>query len=188
MSFTASLNAQTYADSIAQYRKQYIAGLLAEPRHPIQPSQVKYMSFYPPDPAYRVLASFVASPGSAPFLVQTHSGKQKPFKEYGILIFQLNGEYVTLHVYQSVDLIRDAARQDELFIMFNDMTNYESTYAGGRYIDLSVKDIVDGKVWLDLNKCYNPYCAYSDGFSCPIPPTENRLRVEIKAGEKMFLH
>ena len=39
---------------------------------------------------------------------------------------------------------------------------------------------------LDFNKCYNPWCAYSDGFNCPIPPTENRLKTSILAGEKMY--
>jgi hypothetical protein len=68
------------------------------------------------------------------------------------------------------------------------MTNYETTYGGGRYIDLSLKDIKEGKITLDFNKCYNPYCAYSDGFSCPIPPSENYLSTEIRAGEKVFVH
>lgn len=180
--------AQTYADTIAQFRKKYIDELLADKRAPVKPSQVRYISFYPPDPAYRVWASFTETPGSAPFLVPTHSGKQKPFREYGQLVFSLNNSVCTLHIYQSVDLVKNVAYKDDLFIMFNDETNYEATYAGGRYIDLSVTDITNGGLMLDFNKCYNPYCAYSEGFSCPIPPDENRLRTPIKAGEKMFQH
>ena len=75
---------------------------------------------------------------------------------------------------------------DHLFIPFNDLTNYEETYGGGRYIDLSLNDIKDGKVVLDFNKCHNPYCAYSDGYNCPIPPEANRLKVAVKAGEMNF--
>lgn len=180
--------AQTYADTIAQFRKKYIDELLADKRAPVKPSQVRYISFYPPDPAYRVWASFTETPGGAPFLVPTHSGKQKPFREYGLLVFSLNNSVCTLHIYQSVDLVKNAAHKDDLFIMFNDETNYEATYAGGRYIDLSVNDITNGGLILDFNKCYNPYCAYSEGFSCPIPPDENRLHTPIKAGEKMFQH
>jgi len=111
---------QTYADSLAAFRKKYVADLLADPRHPIQPSQVKYLNFYPADPAYCVLARFVPSPGSEPFLVPTHSGKQKPFREYGIVVFKLNDQYITLHVYQLMDMLNDTAHKDDLFIPFND--------------------------------------------------------------------
>jgi uncharacterized protein (DUF1684 family) len=38
---------------------------------------------------------------------------------------------------------------------------------------------------LDFNKAYNPYCVFAEGFSCPIPPEENRLKIAIKAGEKL---
>jgi uncharacterized protein len=182
-----SVNAQTYSDSVAQFRKHYIEDLLADKRSPIKPVQVKNISFFRPDHAYCVWATFTAAPGSQPFKIPTHSGKQKPFREYGVLAFSINNTPCTLHVYQSIDLVNDAAHKDELFIPFNDMTNYESTYGGGRYIDLSVTDIKDNRVLLDFNKCYNPYCAYADGYSCPIPPAENHLQIEIPAGEKMFV-
>ena len=183
-----SAKGQTYADSIATYREQYIKDLLAEPRKPVQASQIKYISFFKPDVNYRVWATFTPKPGSSPFLVNTHSGKQKPFKEYGVLSFTVNNMPLELHVYQSVSMINDPSHKDDLFVPFNDETNYETTYAGGRYIDMKVSDIQDNRVLLDFNKCYNPYCAYTDGFSCPIPPTENRLHVQISAGEKMFQH
>ncbi len=181
-----SANGQTYADSIAQFRSKYTADLLADPRAPVKPAQVKYLSFYKPDHSYCVWADFTATPGSKPFLIQTHSGKQKPFREYGTLDFTVNDTKLTLHVYQSIDLIKDEAHKDELFIPFNDETNYETTFAGGRYIDLVVSDISGNKVLLDFNKCYNPYCAYADGYSCPIPPKENYLHTRIEAGERTF--
>ena len=187
--FTASIalaNGQTYRDSIAAFRKEYVRDLLADKRAPIKPADTKHLHFYDADPAYRVWADFAVSPGSKPFLVATHSGKQKPFKEYGTLTFIIRDTTVTLHVYQSVDLLNDLAHADDLFVPFNDRTNYETTFAGGRYIDLSAKDIVDNRILLDFNKCYNPYCAYADGYSCPIPPEENSLRIMIQAGEKLF--
>ena len=181
-----AVDGQTYSDTIIRFRQQYTADLLADKRAPIKSSQVRSLGFYKPDRAYRVVADVTATPGSKPFLIQTHSGKQKPFREYGLLTFTLNDTRFTLHIYQSVDLVKEDAHKDDLFIPFNDETNYETTYAGGRYIDLSVNDIKDGKVTLDFNKCYNPYCAYADGYSCPIPPSENYLHTRIEAGEKMF--
>ena len=185
---SGTVSAQTYTDTIAEFRKHYTEDLLADKRAPIKHSQVSSLNFFPPDRNYCVWASFRESPGSVPFKIPTHSGKQKPFREYGVLTFILNNNLYSLHAYQSIDMMNDAAHKDDLFIPFNDETNYEATYGGGRYIDLSIKDIIDGKVLLDFNKCYNPYCAFADGYSCPIPPAENKLHTEIKAGEKMFTH
>ena len=53
-------------------------------------------------------------------------------------------------------------------------------------MDLKTTDIKDGTLVLDFNKAYNPYCAYKEGYSCPIPPDENHLKVAIPAGEMMF--
>jgi uncharacterized protein (DUF1684 family) len=187
VSGSCAVKGQSYADSILQFRKHYTEELLADKRSPIKHSQVKSLDFFPADRTYCVWADFSPSPGSKPFLVQTHSGKQKPYREYGRLTFRLHDSLLTLHVYQSIDLLNDAAHKDYLFIPFNDLSNYESTYAGGRYIDMSLDDIKNNRVLLDFNKCYNPYCAYADGYSCPIPPAENYLHIPVKAGEKLFI-
>jgi uncharacterized protein len=178
--------AQSYTDSIAEYRKQYVADLLSDQRSPVKHPQIRNLSFFPPDRSYCVWAVVQLTPGSVPFLIPTHSGKQKPFREYGTLTFTVHDSTLELHIYQSIDMLNDAAHKDDLFVPFTDESNYEDTYGGGRYIDLSVKDITDNRILLDFNKCYNPYCAYTDGFSCPIPPKENHLHVEINAGEKVF--
>jgi uncharacterized protein (DUF1684 family) len=73
-----------------------------------------------------------------------------------------------------------------LFLPFQDETNGDDTYGGGRYMDLKITDIRDNRITLDFNKCYNPWCAYSDGYNCPVPPKSNHLPIEVKAGEKMF--
>ena len=179
-------SAQDYKSEIAAWRNQYIKDLLAEPRQPVKPGDERYLDFYPPDASYRVTASFQMAPGAAPIMVPTHSGKNKPFRLYGTLTFTIHDTDLTLSLYQPIDIVSGAPRKDELFLPFNDLTNYESTFGGGRYIDLNISDIHDGMVELDFNKCYNPYCAFAEGFSCPIPPDENRLKIEIRAGEKMF--
>ena len=82
--------------------------------------------------------------------------------------------------------MRMKAYANHLFLPFKDATNDVTTYGGGRYIDLEVGDIVDGQFVLDFNTCYNPWCAFSAGYNCPVPPRENHLAVEVKAGEKKF--
>src|SRR3569832_65809 len=116
-----------------------------------------YLRFYPVDPSYRVIADFKLTPDTKPFDIPTHSGKMKSYRQYGILNFTLHGQPLSLQVYQSQTLMKDPKYKDDLFIPFTDTTNYTYTYAGGRYIDVSIKDIKDGKLVLDFNKCYNPY-------------------------------
>ena len=80
--------------------------------------------------------------------------------------------------------------QDYLFLPFKDLSNGNQTYGGGRYLDFRQGDIHEkaGESWLilDFNKCYNPYCAFSDGYNCPVPPQENHLPMAVDAGERQF--
>lgn len=179
---------QRYVDSIAAFRKNYIKDLLEDERAPIKKKDAGKISFFPADERYRVWADVRETPGSTPFMIPTRSGKNKPYRVYAILSFTINGERQSLHVYQGIDLMKNDKYKDYLFLPFNDGTNYNTTYGGGRYIDLSLKDITDNKVLVDFNKAYNPYCAYGEGFNCPIPPNENRMGIEIPAGEKVFPH
>ena len=78
----------------------------------------------------------------------------------------------------------DPEYSNHLFIPFNDITNGVETYDAGRYIDLEIPK--GDTIIIDFNKAYNPYCAYNDGYSCPIPPEENNLEVEVKAGVMAF--
>jgi hypothetical protein len=69
-----------------------------------------------------------------------------------------------------------------LFIPFRDATSGSETYAAGRYLELT--ENTTGIYDLDFNRAYNPYCAYREDYSCPLPPAENTLTVAIRAGEK----
>ena len=74
-----------------------------------------------------------------------------------------------------------------LFLPFRDTTSGAESYGAGRYLEVEPTD--DGKLRVDFNYAYSPYCAYcayNDRWSCPIPPAENRLGVAIRAGERSF--
>ena len=73
---------------------------------------------------------------------------------------------------------------EHIFIPFADSTSGEDTYGAGRYLELG--EIKNDRVVIDFNYAYNPYCAYSIDFSCPLPPAENYLAVAIEAGEKNY--
>jgi len=187
-SLSITLQAQTYKDSIAVFRKKYKEDFLTDARSPLKAEDTSFLRFYPADHNYCFLVDFKETPDTKPFDMPTHSGKIKHFRQYGIFTFKLHGKKCTLHLYQPLDLIaKDSNKyKNDLFIPFTDETNYKETFGGGRYIDMVIQDIKDNKATLDFNKCYNPYCAFKGGYSCPIPPKENSLSIAVKAGEKLF--
>ena len=70
-----------------------------------------------------------------------------------------------------------------LFVPFSDLTSGTETYAAGRYLDLDPTNT--GLYEIDFNRAYNPYCAYNESYDCPYPPSSNRLKIPIRAGERM---
>jgi uncharacterized protein (DUF1684 family) len=78
--------------------------------------------------------------------------------------------------------------EERLFIPFKDATSGRETYGAGRYLDLDYQRdrTPEGKWILDLNRAYNPWCAYSVDYVCPFVPLENWLKVPVYAGEKAY--
>lgn len=185
LSFTAK--AQTFKDKIAAHREHYKADFISSERAPLKEPDLKYLQFYDADSSYKINAKVTLLEGEKAFKMPTYAGTTADYIRYAKLSFELDGKPVTLTLYKNIALAANAAYRDYLFLPFTDLTNNKETYGGGRYIDLKTTAIVDGKLELDFNKAYNPYCAYSDGYRCPIPPEENNLQLEIKAGEKMYL-
>lgn len=116
------------------------------------------------------------------FKMPTSSDRTPIYRRYGYIDFLIASSSFRLEVYQNIDLIKQKKCKNYLFIPFKDLTSAHSTYGGGRYIDFEIPE--DANIILDFNAAYNPYCAYSYRYSCPIPPVVNHLKVEINAGEK----
>lgn len=185
--FSFSANAQkNYAKTIKKHRKSYKKDFLSNDHSPLQKKDLKSLHFYAPKENYRVTADFTLTPDAEEFAMATVSGKNQAYIKYGTATFVLEGKTLQLAIYKNLRLAKMPQYKDHLFMPFNDATNGNETYGGGRYLDLKIGDIKDGKVILDFNKVYNPYCAYSDGYSCPIPPRENNLDFAVEAGEMQF--
>ncbi len=181
-----SAEAQDFEKRIALHRQEYKEEFLKTQNSPLKEADLAYLRFFEPDSNYRLQAKFVATPGSEPFEMLTYSGMRKPYVKYGELHFELAEKKQTLNVYQSLDLRKMPQYRDYLFVPFKDLTNAQETYGGGRYLDFRMKDIEGDNCVLDFNKAYNPYCAYSEGYNCPIPPRENHLEAKVEAGEMNF--
>lgn len=178
--------AQDYSQELIAHRKAYRNDFLTHQNSPLKEDDLQYLKFFDADESYRIKAEVIAMPGTLPFDLPTYSGNTKQYIKYGELHFQIKGSKLKLSIYQSVALSAKPEYKNHLFIPFKDETSGIETYGGGRYIDCLTTDIKDSNLILDFNKCYNPYCAYSSGYSCPIPPDENNLSVKILAGEKNF--
>ncbi|MFT4667310.1 MAG: hypothetical protein ACI8YQ_002240 [Polaribacter sp.] len=179
---------RSYKKEIKEHRKDYKADFLKEERSPFygKKKALKKMRFYKANKSYKVECQFQRTEDAKPFDMATYSGKVKTFIKHGIISFEIAGQKQELSIYRNMGLMRVEAYANHLFLPFKDKTNDIKTYGGGRYIDLEVSDIVNGKVTIDFNKCYNPWCAFSGGYNCPVPPKENHLTIEMKVGEKKF--
>jgi hypothetical protein len=146
--------------------------------------QFKGLDFYPIDQKYIVEAIFIRTKREKSFKMKTTTSRTPIYKKYGELHFSIDGKELKLNVYQNLDLKKKPGYEDYLFLPFSDLTCGKESYIGGRYIDMRIPK--SGKVTIDFNQAYNPYCAYNYKYSCPIVPLENDLDIEINAGVKKF--
>lgn len=140
------------------------------------------LKFFPVDPRFRIRARLVPIDNRKSVLLPTSDGKSRHYLEFAYAEFSLGEVRNRLLILEIID---PGPYQGTLFLAFTDETSARETYGAGRYLDLKrVKGATT--IDLDFNQAYNPYCAYSDKFSCPFPPPENNLKVAIKAGERSY--
>ena len=180
-SFVNAQTTKSYSDSIFAYRKDY-----TENHEVVKDDDKKYFRFFPIDSTYRVICRFEKIEDKKGFLMKSSGTIINRYFKFGILNFTLHDTAVSLYIYQNKSLMKNPKYKDYLFVPYTDNTSGYESHGSGRYLDLSIGDIKNNTVILDFNKAYNPYCAYSSGYSCPIPPKENDLPVSVKAGEMEF--
>ena len=178
--------AQSYAEQIAKHRETYKQDFIKDERSPLRKNDLQNLHFYEADSAYKILADVETLKNEKVFKMSTFDGSSSDYYKYAHVNFVLNSKKIQMTLYKSVSLSTNPVYKDHLFLPFTDKTNNKETYGGGRYIDLDAKEIVDNHIEIDFNKAYNPYCAYSDGYRCPVPPEDNNLQLAVKAGEKLY--
>lgn len=147
-----------------------------------QGAAITALTYFPPDLRYRVFATLDPVTNKQVRLLPTSTGEESRYLEYAWATFEIDGVENKLLLLEIMDM---GPNRGKLFLAFADETSANETYGGGRYLDL--KKIPGAtSIELDFNKAYNPYCAYDDGYSCPLPPRENVLKVAIQAGEKTY--
>lgn len=177
-----------YTHTINEQRQQKDRFFVVSPNSPL-PHEERHkrftgLAYYPPDPVFHVTVEIV--PLSQPEIVQlaTSTGEIRPQARYAELRFRLGGQQFLLYGFANPH----ERHTHELFVPFRDATSGRETYGPGRYLDVAL-DHPARRVHmatLDFNLAYNPYCAYSPNYSCPIPPAENTLPIAITAGERTY--
>jgi uncharacterized protein len=181
---TVTASAQPNSDylySLQKFRQAYVAN-----HDVVKGADTVYLKFFPIDKAYDIMANFERIKDDTGFTMQLSEAKTAKYFKFGKVTFTLQKKLITLYLYQSERLMKMPEYKNHLFIPFVDLSNGFSSYGGGRYVDVDITDIIDNKVDLDFNKAYNPSCAYTTGYNCPIPPGENTILLPINAGEKTY--
>jgi uncharacterized protein (DUF1684 family) len=137
----------------------------------------KGLRYFAPDPGWRCEARLELAARADTLGFPTSKQTFDPYVRVGRLQFEHRGQALALTLYRSVE-------GGQWFLPFRDRTSGGDTYGAGRYLDVEPQP--DGRVRLDFNRAYNPYCAYNTGWICPLPPPENTLDVAVRAGEKGF--
>jgi uncharacterized protein len=133
------------------------------------------LNYFPENQALRLEVKVDEFSLKESFEMQTSTGDVQIYEKYGKFKFMVDEVEAELTIYQS---------QHGFFLPFVDSLAGSETYPAGRYLE--PETLPDGRFFVDFNLAYNPYCAYNEHWSCPITPAENRLKVTIRAGEKLF--
>ncbi|UPW02152.1 DUF1684 domain-containing protein [Halorussus gelatinilyticus] len=175
-------DAEEWRERLQSHRTEKDDFFADHPQSPIPPEErddFESLDYFDPDPKYRVTATVEVHERPDPVEMEVSAGPPQRYLRVATLRFELGADELELAGY------RQQADDDGLFVPFRDKTTGQQTYRDGRYMEFETEELADGsEMVLDFNLAYSPFCAYSETFACPLPPEENWLDAEIRAGEK----
>ena len=178
------VDASAYAAQLRKARSEKNRGFRQSPESPIpeaQRARFDSLNYYSAEVAFVVEAALSHNAHPDTTLIQMSDNRAEKYLRWGQAKFRIDAQAQQLAVYLKAD-----GKDSTLFVPFTDLTNGHDTYGGGRYLDVPLPAPEAKTAELDFNRAYNPFCAYNNAYSCPVPPAENRLQVAIRAGEKAF--
>lgn len=172
----------SYVRRVAEERARkdefFRSGSAESPIRPADQATFLPISYFDIDPDYAAPATLRLLQERTRLVMPTSTGKQRDMERVGTLEFTLRGQAQKLTAFAEVG--EQVAR---LFVPFSDLTSGTETYQAGRYMDIDPQP--SGIYVVDFNTAYHPYCYYNAEYDCPYPPIENRLKVPIRAGERL---
>lgn len=177
-------SAADYQSFVEKDRKEKDEFMKSGEGSPFQKDTIPFegLKYFPVNEKYNIKAKLEPVEEKKVVLLGTSDGKEQKYLEYAHAIFDLDGIENKLLILELMDA---GPLRGKLFLAFADESSGIETYGAGRYIDVK-KVPAATSIDLDFNLAYNPYCAYTENFSCPFPPKENILKVAILAGEKNY--
>lgn len=163
---------------LTEYRTEKDEFFRRHPHSPLTPEQrlgFPGLQYFPENRALRLDVTLELLKDQEPMEMQTSTGGVQTYIRHGRFRFQVDGEEAELTIYRS---------EHGYFLPFVDSLAGKETYPAGRYLEPEA--LTGNRFFVDFNLAYNPYCAYNEMWSCPLTPPENRLKVPIRAGEKIF--
>lgn len=177
----------TYIDKIQADRYQTDREFADSTKSPLSKADIQFfrgLRYFDIDTNWRIKARFVVDTSQAPFFMPTTTERLPRYRKYADIHFVKDGKPLRLTAYQNLDYLQKKPAYKGLFVPYKDLTNSEESYGGGRYIDIEIPE--SDEVIIDFNMAYNPYCAYHERWSCPLPPAENYLEIAVTAGVKKY--
>lgn len=135
----------------------------------------KGLAYFPVAPEMRMEVEVEPIKDQPEVEMQTSTGDVQTYQRFGKFHFQVDGQDAELTIYFN---------ESGYFLPFVDSLAGQETYPAGRYLEPEV--LGGGKFLIDFNMAYNPYCAYNEEWSCPLTPFENRIKLPVRAGEKLY--
>lgn len=160
-------------EAIRREKDQFFKQHPQSPLEPEQQDRFTGLSYYPYNPDLDLVVTVVPVKDDRRIQIETTTGDTRIYERYARFEFTVDGQPVALTIYDS---------PHGYFLPFVDAGAPGETYSAGRYVEPEL--LPDGRFHVDFNQVYNPTCAYNEGWSCPITPSENRVAVHIRAGEK----
>jgi len=175
----------TWEEEVELERRQKNRFFALHPQSPLsEDDQLQFagLDYFPADPKYRFEVELERHENAEVISIEDTTGGTREMTRAGEFRFEVDGVACTLQAYRSDPL------EERLFVPFRDRSNGEETYPAGRHLDLEPdRSLTDDGSWIvDLNRAYNPWCAYSEAYACPFVLPENWLKVRIAAGERAF--
>ena len=178
------LDISRYAAQLNKARKEKNKSFRQAENSPLAtPEKAKFdsLNYYPADLAFVINASVSRNEKPDTITMQMSNNRTEKYLNWGQAKFDIEKNPQQLTIY-----LKATGTDSTLFIPFTDLTNGRETYGGGRYLDAPIPKLNVAELKLDFNTAYNPFCAYNNEFSCPVPPADNRLKIGIPAGEKSY--
>jgi uncharacterized protein (DUF1684 family) len=166
----------------------------ASPFHADTTIEFHGIKWFPINVHYRVASTLHRYAFPETVTVMGTKGEERRQLRYGYFTFTVPdtlGRSVVLKInvykFTPYDAKRYELYKNVLSVWFTDETTGKETYHVGRYVEVGDEHPDADHIYtLDFNKAYNPYCAYSDRYSCAIPRKEDHIDIPMRVGELKY--